>query len=167
MSEQTAPTEGTEEITEQGSEAKGFQAITSQDDFDKAIQARIARERSKFADYDELKAKADRLAKIEDANKSAEQKWQERVEKLERELNGSKLSAERSRIQARYGLSDEDADLFLTASDAEQLEAQAKALSDRIKANKKSGPTAPEQKGKPGEGGSDPLRDLARQVFDD
>lgn len=38
-----------------GSQQTGFEAITNQEEFDQRIQARIARERSKFADYDELK----------------------------------------------------------------------------------------------------------------
>jgi hypothetical protein len=38
-----------------GGEPKPFEAITSQDDFDKRIQSRLAREREKYADYDELK----------------------------------------------------------------------------------------------------------------
>ena len=140
----------------------------SQDKTDWKAEARKweARAKESFTKAQANEEAAKKLAALEDAKKSDDQKWQERVEKLEQELSGSKLASDRARIQARYGLSDEDADLFLTASDAEQLEAQAKALSDRIKANKKSGPTAPEQKGKPSEGGSDPLRELARQVFD-
>ena len=163
MPEQTAPTKGAEETTEQ---AVTFEAITSQEALDKIVQSRIARERAKFADYDELKAKAAQFAAIEDAKKSDEQKWQERIEKLESELTGTRRDAEKARIQARYSISDEDAALFLTATDTEQLEAQAKALAERVTKQKKNGPTAPEQKGKPNEGGSDPLRELARQVFE-
>lgn len=42
----------------------------TQADIDKAIEARLARERAKFKDYGDLKAKADRLDQIEAANAS-------------------------------------------------------------------------------------------------
>ena len=72
MSEQTGVTTTTEELNnEQVEPAESkFEAITSQEDFDKAIQARLARERAKFSDYDEVKAKADKLAAIEESQKT-------------------------------------------------------------------------------------------------
>ena len=60
---------------EQGEQAAEFEAITSQEDFDKRIQQRIARERSKFADYEDLKSQAasaatfqERIGELEAAN---------------------------------------------------------------------------------------------------
>lgn len=45
------------EVAVSESEPSGFKPITSQEDFDKAISARIQREKSKFSDYDDLKSK--------------------------------------------------------------------------------------------------------------
>jgi hypothetical protein len=42
----------------------------TQADIDKAVEARLARERSKFKDYDDIKAKAARLDELEQANAS-------------------------------------------------------------------------------------------------
>lgn len=42
----------------------------TQADIDKAIEARLARERAKFKDYDDIKAKAARLDELEQANAS-------------------------------------------------------------------------------------------------
>ena len=42
-----------------------FTPITTQEDLDKVIGARLAREREKFADYDDLKAAASKLAEAE------------------------------------------------------------------------------------------------------
>ena len=39
-------------------EDKGFKPIDSQEDLDRIIEKRLARERAKFADYEEVKAKA-------------------------------------------------------------------------------------------------------------
>ena len=158
MAENEAPQGATGATTEesQGSDTTDWRA-----------EARKWEKRAKqsLADAQANEDAAKRLAAIEDAKKSDEQKWQERIEKLENELTGTRRDAEKARIQARYSISDEDAALFLTATDTDQLEAQAKALAEHVTKQKKNGPTAPEQKGKPNEGGSDPYRDLARAVF--
>lgn len=59
--------EGTENtpVEPQGTpETPAFEPITSQDEFDKRLAARLQRERSKFADYDDLKSKVANLDKI-------------------------------------------------------------------------------------------------------
>lgn len=67
--EQHEPQTGTAEST--------FEPITSQDQLDKLISGRIARERSKYGDYDALKQKAAKFDEIEQANKSELQRAQE------------------------------------------------------------------------------------------
>ena len=126
MSEQTGATTTTEELTnEQGKPAeKQFEAITSQEDFDKAIQARLARERAKFSDYDEVKAKADKLAELEDAQKTEAEKQQEALEKAQRELAELTVAKTRAEVAADKGVPAE----LLTGSTQEELEASADAL---------------------------------------
>lgn len=50
-----------EEVANEGSagevESVGFKPIISQDEFDKAISARIQREKAKYSDYEDLKSK--------------------------------------------------------------------------------------------------------------
>jgi len=48
----------------------GETATFTQADLDRTLGERLSRERAKFADYDDLKAKASRLAELEDANAS-------------------------------------------------------------------------------------------------
>lgn len=125
MSEQTAPTEGTEETpNEQGAEGKEFQPITSQEDFDKAIQSRIARERAKFSDYDQLKASAAKMREFEESQKTEAQKTQERLEAAEKRAAELELKASRAEVAAEKGV---PADL-LSGSTREELEASAEAL---------------------------------------
>ena len=126
MSEQTAHTTGTEETNSQEQEAaKEFQAITSQEDFDKAIQARIARERAKIpADYDDLKAKAAKLAEIEAANQTEAEKAAARADAAEKRAIELELRATRAEVAAAKGV---PADL-LAGSTQEELEASADAL---------------------------------------
>ena len=63
-----------------------FAAITSQDEFDARVQKRIERERGKFKDYDDLKAKADQLDKLEDEKGSDVEKANRRAEQAEKSL---------------------------------------------------------------------------------
>ena len=62
-------------------EQAGFSAPSSQEELDRIIQKRIERERSKFADYDDLKAKAAEFEKFEESQKSELEKAQERAER--------------------------------------------------------------------------------------
>lgn len=125
MSEQTGATNTTEESHSQGGEGKQeFQAITSQEDFDAAIQSRIARERAKFADYSELKAAADKLKEFEDAQKSESQKQQEALERAQRELAELTVAKTRAEVAAGKGVPV----ALLVGSTQEELEASADAL---------------------------------------
>jgi len=125
MAEETAPTTGTEETNGQTNEVKEFQAILSQEEFDKAIQSRIARERAKIpADYDELKAKAAKFAEWEDAQKTEAQKAQERLEAAEKRAVELELKATRAEVAASKGVPVE----LLSGSTQEELESAADAL---------------------------------------
>lgn len=111
----------------------GFQPITSQEELNRLIGERVARTKARYGDYDDLKAKAARLDEIEQANKSEAEKTADRIASLERELNETRTAALRSRIQAKFGVDDEDAALFLTAADEETLTKQAERLAERRK----------------------------------
>lgn len=114
------------EPNEQGKDAaKEFTAITSQEDFDKAIQARIARERAKIpADYAELQAKAAKLSEIEDAKKSDEQKAAERVAAAEQRAVALEAQVARAEVAAEKGVPVG----LLVGGTKEELEASADAL---------------------------------------
>jgi hypothetical protein len=137
MSEQTAPTEGTEETNEQGT---AFEPIASQDALDKIVQTRIARERAKFADYDELKAKADKLAQLEESQKTEAQKAQERLEAAEKRAAELELRSIRAEVAAAKGVPGD----LLTGSTQEELEASADALI-AFRGEKPGGPVIPTQ----------------------
>lgn len=85
---------------DKGSE-NSFKAITSQEDFEKAIARRINRERNKFKDYDDFKAKAEKLEQLEAEKGSDIEKLTRRAEKAEQELAGLKdklTKAERNEL---------------------------------------------------------------------
>ncbi|MEQ6899004.1 hypothetical protein [Microbacterium sp. KR10-403] len=125
MAEQTGSTTATDGTdSQQQGEPKEFEAITSQADFDKAIQARIARERAKFADYDQLKAKAQQVDQAAQAAKTAEEKNADRLAKLEGDLEAERLGRVRAEVAAEKKV---PAGL-LTGATREELEAAADAL---------------------------------------
>ena len=125
MSEQTGSTTATEETDSQGQEqAQEFEAITSQEDFDRRIQSRIARERKRFENYDDLAAKAARLDEIEAQNKTEAEKAAERLAAAERRAVELEQKANRAEVAAANGVPAE----LLTGGTVEELEASADAL---------------------------------------
>ena len=122
MSEQDSTQEdGTEQPQGGGSET--FDA-----DYVKKLRAEAAKYRK------DAKANADaaaRLAEIEEANKTEAQRQAERVTALEAEAQQARVDALRFKIAAKFQVSDEDADLFLTGTDEESLTKQAERLAVR------------------------------------
>lgn len=119
--------------------ADEFKPITSQEELNRLIGERV--KRAKPADYDDLKAKAARLDEIEEANKTEQQKLAERLAEAEKSAEQARTEALRFKIASKFGVTDEDADLFLTGSDEETLTKQAERLAAR---NEEAGkPRAP------------------------
>lgn len=88
----------------------------TQDDVDRIIRERIAREREKYADYDAVKERAARLDQIEEAQRTDLEKAQKRAEKAERERDEAVQRANTSLAKAavvaeagRRGVIDPDA----------------------------------------------------------
>jgi len=125
MTEQTGSTTATDGTDSQAQEpAAKFEAITSQEDFDKAIQARIARERAKYADYDQLKADAAELAKLRDAQKTEAERQQEALARAQKELAEERSARLRAEVAASKGVPAE----LLSGTTQEELLASADAL---------------------------------------
>jgi len=145
--------------------AEEFKANTSQDELNAVIKDRIDRERAKFSDYKDVKAKAARLDEIEQANQTEAEKAAKRVAELEAELNNTRRDSLRLKIASAHGITDaDDIDLFLTGSDEETLTKQAKRLVDREADRKKHGNRVPREGTTPTSVESDE-RATARALF--
>lgn len=146
--------------------ADEFTPITSQDELNKVISDRIARERAKFGDYKDLKAKAAKLDEIENANRTEAEKAQARITELESELNAVRSESMRLRIASEHGITDaDDIDLFLTGSDEETLTKQAKRLAERIADRKKQGNHVPKEGANSTSVAGNDEREAARALF--
>ena len=84
-----------------GNQPEGERTFT-QAELDALIRDRLARERGKYADYDELRAQAERWAEHEEAQKSELQKLQEAAEKAEKAKNEAIARANERLIQAEF-----------------------------------------------------------------
>lgn len=111
-----------------------FKAITTQADLDRLIGERVKRERDKYADYKELKTKADEFDRLAEANKSEIEKANDRVTKAEAEVAQvpTKVAEQlKDHLVELHEISAEDAELFLTATDPELLLKQVSRLLGR------------------------------------
>ena len=134
MSENTEITADAGEPT--GTEsAEAFKAPASQEELDRIVQARLDRERKRFSDYEELKAKASKLAEIEEANKTEAEKAQARAEAAEKRAIELEAKALRAEVAAAKGVPVS----LLTGSTQEELEAAADALI-AFRGEQKAGP---------------------------
>lgn len=143
-----------------------FTPITSQDELNDALKDRLARERAKFADYEDVKAKAGRLDEIEAANKSELEKANDRVAAAEAEVAGipAKVAEALRTHLVGLGVVHKDDEVLLTASDPDALIAQVKRLSERGVQRKKNGNHVPRE-GTTTPAVEDEMRAFTRDLF--
>lgn len=100
----------------------------TQSDVNAIVEDRLGRERKKYSDYDELKAKADKYDQLENANKTELQKERERADAAEAKLQ-SYTKAEAAR-QIREDVAKEKGipAHLLTGATKEECEKQADEL---------------------------------------
>jgi len=100
----------------------------TQSDVDKIVGERLARQKdTHYADYDDLKSKAQRLQELEDANKSEQQKLTDRIAELETTLktkDSEVTMALREAVAAAKGVPAKN----ITGSTREEMEASADEL---------------------------------------
>lgn len=154
--------EGTTEAVE--AEGQGQKSAFTQEDVDRIVAERLKRERDKIGDVKALKAAADELAQIKEAQKSAAEKQAEKIAALEAEARQARVEALRFRVASKFGIADEDAELFLTGDDEETLTKQAKRLADRESERKNKNNVVPREGNNPKSAGGDE-RAFVRQLF--
>lgn len=99
----------------------------TQADIDRIVEDRLKRERAKFADYSDLKAKAEKLEELEASQQSEVEKLANRIAEAEKARDVAVSEALRLRVTSAKGLTPEQAE-FLTGSTQEEIEAQADKL---------------------------------------
>lgn len=100
----------------------------TQEEVNRMIEVRLGKERGKFSDYEELKAKASRFDEIEEANKSELQKATERADELQSRLDEMTRAEELRKIKTQVSTETGVPANLLTGSTVEECKAQAEAL---------------------------------------
>lgn len=138
MSDNTSQTETPNAAPDKAPEQPAEKTFT-QADVDRVVGERLAREKEKFGDYDDLKAKAERLKEIEDANKSESQKLTDQIAALQKqiaekdaEVAKASLTSLKTSVAASKGVPAAG----LTGTTKEELEASADELIAWRDANK-------------------------------
>jgi len=151
MPEEIAASESENEAAETSKEeARETETVDLSAEVDKWKE--FARKNEKRAKENADKAR--RLDEIEAASKSEAERSADRIAELESELECERARSLRSRIQAKFGIGDDDADLFLVGSDEETLTRQAERLADRESESKKKGNHVPSEGRVPGNSNS-------------
>ena len=135
MSENTEPTpaEPSPSGDEQLGEA-GLKALQREREARKALEKQLS----------ELKPLAEKWTQAEEAQKSELERARDEAAKAIAEAKAARAEALRYRIANRHGISDEDAAVFLTASDEAGLETQAARLAEIAAAKSEADRRAPD-----------------------
>lgn len=104
------------------------QQTFSQEEVNKIVGERLAREREKYSDYDVLKKKAAAFDEAEEAQKSELQKEKDRALALEAELNGLKKKDEVRLIRESVAKESGVPAHLLTGETEEECKSQAEAI---------------------------------------
>lgn len=105
-----------------------------------------------------------RLDELEAKNKSEVEKATDARTAAEAERDAARAEALRLRVAAKHGISETDADLFLTGTDEDTLTAQAQRLVALDSERKKNGNYVPREGTQPTTADSDE-RQVARSLF--
>ena len=161
MSDETTTTtsdETTNEGTESAAagEAQKSEAFT-QADVDRIVNERLKRERTKFADYDEVKTKASKLDELEESQKTELQKATDAVTQAKADATAARAELAIAQAAVKHGLSQDDLELLGSHGTAEEIDARAEKLAGRLKA-------AADSKPKPDFGGGDRGEDVGSKA---
>lgn len=111
----------------------GFTPPATQEEFNRIINERVKREREKYADYGDLKAKASKLDEIEKANQSELERAQQEAAAARAELEAERLNARRLQIANDHKITGDYLDL-LSGSDEQELTEKATKIAALIAA---------------------------------
>jgi hypothetical protein len=129
----------------------------TQTDVDRIVADRLKREReatkTKYADYDDLKTKAEGAKTLED-----------RVAGIEQQAKESEARALRAEVANAKGLTPSQAKRLVGAT-RDELEADADELVKDIGAQKKQGNHVPREGKNPKAGGTDELGEFTKNLF--
>lgn len=142
-----------------------FKPIESQEDLDRIIAERVNREKTKFADYEDLKQKVASFDQIVSDKDTEIASLKNDLDERSKLVESSGLSALRYKVALTHKVGLEDAELFLTGSDEDSLNAQAKRLSERTSGSN-GDPYSFNEKGDPPPPPQDQMEQFVANLFE-
>lgn len=125
-----------------------FKIIETQEELDRIISERLARQKEKYADYDQVKERVSELEKENDVLKSAAESsktsisgFEKQISDLQGQLKGYESKEIRLRVAVANGLPIELADR-LTGDDEDAIKADAERLASFMKPTEPTPPMA-------------------------
>lgn len=115
----------------------GYTPPATQEDLNRIIADRVARERAKYGDYKDLKAKAAQFDQMDQANKSEAEKAADRIARAEKAAQDAEARATRREVALEHQLSADDAQLLDGITDQEAMRRLASRLSQQAQDRKK------------------------------
>ena len=115
-------------VTTQENNAEGQIRTFTQEEVNAIVGKRLAEEKGKYSDYEEIKAKAAKFDEAEEANKSELQKATERANNLEAELNGMKKAEEIRQMKEKIANETGIPANLINGTTEEECKAQAEAI---------------------------------------
>lgn len=129
-----------------------FKPITTQEEFDNAIKERLAREKSKYSDYDQLKSRVTELEEENvglkstiEASNQIKADADKQLEEMQKQISNYETASLRTRVALQHGLPYDLADR-LQGNDEESFKADAERLAGFMKSNQ---PIAPVKETEP------------------
>jgi len=160
MSEESAAPEQSND----GGNNSGFTPPATQDELNRIVAERVARERGKYADYNDLKAKAAKFDEIDAQSKSEVEKATEKAAATERERDQAQARLNRLEVALEKGLSPSQAKR-LVGDTREELEADAgELLKDLGDSNKPRPPKPDPSQGRSGSGAASTAEQFAAAI---
>lgn len=98
----------------------------SEEDVNRIVKERLARERAKHADYDDVKRRAGEADTLQSELEKSKAETEELRTKVEHAEHERKLTAIRSTVAAKYGITDPT--VLAVGDDEEQIDAYAQKL---------------------------------------
>lgn len=117
-----------EQNTSMGNDSQAEEKTFTQDDVNRIVQSRIVEVKNKYADYDDLKAKATKFDELEEAEKTELQKATEKADALQAQLDqitkSNKVRDLRMKVSKETGVPYD----LLSGDDEESCKTQAEAI---------------------------------------
>lgn len=137
-----------------------FAPITSQEELDRIIGNRLAREREKYADYGELKEQAEKFAEVQEMHKAELDAKQAELDEANNKIKGFEAAKEaaetRERVAREFGIPAN----VLRGSTEEELTAHAEGLKEFL-----AGPVVPTAHVKPEKKPDNEALSAVKQLF--